>query len=328
MKTNRAWIGLLGGCALGAAFVWACEDQTGSDVLTVRGEAGVLVSDGRAPADAAAPRLDALDASDASDAGQSLLDRLTGTWRGVGNQGTSTWTILVGIHAAPDGGVVGVMTYPSLACGGTLVVSPPPDGGASDGGGDDAGTDDAGDGMDGGHAGFPTITLHESVGDGCIREGEDTFTLLPNGDVSYEYRVAPAAPILATGTLTRVGAVGPATPFTGIWRSGDVNSFNVRPLLVSVSRDDSVGGVSGVYLLANAEGKRACGAHWKLTANAGGVLTLDEVFGDDQIGCDGPGKAMLRQIGATLQYTREVDGGGPGTDAGDGGSGAIELTRF
>ncbi len=295
---------------VGATTLWACEDDSFLAPAFVFDASTGPIEAAAATVDAADAEVgpDPVDAADAADAAPpSPLDPFRGIWHGVGNQGGTTWTILTDIHGGPRGKVVGMMNYPSLACGGTLVFPQ-----------EDAGTDDlVGDG------GLGSITLHESVSATCIQEGEDTFTLLADGTLFFEYRTSPTAGVLAYGTLTRVGASGAVSDeFGGVWQGGTLNPYNLRPLMVSISRDDTVDAPSGLFLVANANGVNACGGHWTLKATSGGALELAEVFSDGQIECDGPGIATLTQAVDTLTYARTIDGGA----AFDGGDGV--LSRF
>lgn len=260
-----------------------------------------------------APPVTAPDASQSADAAPDVevhVDPLRGIWRGVGDQGGgNTWTILLdlvdGEPKGPPGTVVGIITYPSISCGGTLVVSDAglPDSGTPDGGG-------------------LSLTLHESVSATCITEGEDTFTLMPDGGLYFQYRETANDPVSAVGSLTRVDEIGSASAaFKGIWRNGDPNVNNLRPVLLTLTRDDKVGAASGTFLLAGPDQKAACAGHWTLAGKTGTSLTLTEVFNDDQAGCTGPGTAILETITAALTYTRAVDGGADNVDA-------AVLTKF
>lgn len=313
MASSKARLAVVLGTfsTIGLSALWACEDSDGGvgsaqlDAATSGYDASlrdapVVVPDAAQPTDAAAD-------------GDAHVDPLRGIWRGVGDQGGSTWTILLdlidGEPKGPPGTVVGVMTYPSLACGGTLVVS--------DAGPPDSGTLDGGGGV--------SLTLHESVSANCVQEGEDTFTLLPDGGLYFEYRTVPNGPVEAFGSLARVDEVGSASAaFRGIWRGGDLNVSNLRPVLVTISRDDKVGAASGTFLIAMANGSSGCAGHWTLAGKTGTSLTLTEAFNDEQLDCTGPGSAMLEAITSALTYTRTIDGGAD-PDAGDA---AVTLTRF
>jgi hypothetical protein len=287
--------------------LWACEDDGGG------GGSPPVELDGAPSTYDATPSADARPApeADASPDASVVFDPFAGIWRGVGDQGGgTTWTVLLdlpyGGAAASAGSVVGVMTYPSISCGGTLVV---PDAGNLP----DSGTSDAG----------PSITLHESISATCIQEGEDTFTLLPDGGLLFEYRVGPDQPVSATGVLSRVDSVGTVgSERRGVWRAGEPNEHNLRSVLVSVSRDDTVGAASGTFLIADDDGLNACGGHWTLEAKTATSLKLTEVFADGQANCTGPGTATLDTIANALLYTRTVDGGVGNTDGG------VSLTRF
>lgn len=299
--------------ALGLSALWACEDNSGGDAAPLQLDGAPSGHDASLQDAPAVAPPDAATTTDAAPDAPAHVDPLRGIWRGVGDQGGSTWTILLdlvdGEPKGPPGTVVGVMTYPSLACGGTLVVS--------DAGPPDSGTLDGGGGV--------SLTLHESVSSRCIEEGEDTFTLMPDGGLFFEYRTIPNGPVDAFGSLARVDEVGSASPaFRGIWRSGELNQNNLRPVLVSISRDDKVGAAAGAFLIARADGVSGCGGHWTLAGKTGTSLTLTEVFNDEQTDCIGPGSATLEAVAAALEYTRTVDGG-TDTDAGDGG---FTLTPF
>lgn len=320
--------------------VLACEDSDfGSgipfdfDASTQLGDAALVdvhaadLPDGADLPDAAALS-DAADASAADDAAPdagppSPVDPFRGIWHGVGVQAGASWTILTDIHGGQPGSVVGMMNYPSLACGGTLVLN------AADAGADapDAGdAGDAGDADDAGDAGLPTITLHESVSATCIQEGEDTFTLLPDGSLAFEYRTSLGGPVVATGTLTRVGERGAASStFGGIWHAGELNANNLRSLMVTISRDDAIGAPAGLFLI-DRNGSQACGGHWTLASTSASALELTEVFADGQIGCDGPGTALLNQVVGGIAFSRSIDGGAA-FDAGTDDAG-LKLTRF
>ncbi len=224
-------------------------------------------------------------------------------------QAGASWTILVDIHGGQPGQIVGMITYPSIDCGGTLEL-----------GVSDAGVGDAGD------AGASTITLHESVSASCITEGEDTFTLLPDGGLAYEYRVTPEGPVGAWGTLTRLGERGVvSSTFGGVWHAGAPNENNLRTLMLSVSRDDAVGAPSGVFLL-DRDGSSGCAGYWTLASTSPGTLRFTEVFEHGQTGCDGPGTTLLEKVAADVAFSRTIDGG-VAFDAGADGGG-LKLTRF
>jgi len=52
------------------------------------------------------------------------LRPFTGSWKGMGSQSDApgSWSIAATIAAGEPGAVVGTITYPSLACGGDLVL--------------------------------------------------------------------------------------------------------------------------------------------------------------------------------------------------------------
>ena len=256
------------------------------------------------PVDAAPPPVAAAEAG--ADAGPPPSP-LSGIWQGTATQvGIDPFTVLVSVHptalTATAGSVVGLMTYPSLGCGGYLTRHDPATG--------DAGAIDAG---------APTTSLrlfaHESVPPevACIVEGDDLLTLQPDGKVLYEYwGEFGGAPVYASGTLTRVGAGGPVEALGGSWAEPTAAANGVRPLMASLVRTDAVGAPAGLFLRASADGAYACGGVWTLRARTSASdLLVEESFPAGQVGCEGLalGGARLLGVGAQLQVTRATDAG-------------------
>ncbi|MBL0192715.1 MAG: hypothetical protein IPQ09_00585 [Myxococcales bacterium] len=314
---------LLGIAATGLiAAAFACGSEESARTTTTPPDATppITVPDARLPDP---PPPDASDAAptppDASDAAPTPPDAeggadagpppspLSGVWQGTAIQeGIDPFTVLVSVHptalAAPAGAVVGLMTYPSLGCGGYLTRHEPATG--------DAGMIDAG---------APTTSLrlfaHESVPPevACIVEGDDLLTLQPDGTLLYEYwSTFGGAPQYASGVLTRVGAGGPVEALGGSWAEPTAAPNGVRTLMASLVRTDTIGAPAGLFLRANADRSYACGGVWTLRARTSATdLLVDESFPAGQLGCDGlaPGGARLQQAGAQLQVTRATDAG-------------------
>lgn len=130
--------------------------------------------------------------------------------------------------------------------------------------------------------------------------------------VFFEYRLTADGPVEASGTVSAA--------YRGIWRSGELNGNNLRPALVSVSRDDTVGAAAGTFAIANTDGVTVCAGYWTLAGKDATSLYLTEVFNDGQTSCIGPGSATLDAVAGALTYTRSVDGGT--------GDASAPLTRF
>lgn len=256
-----------------------------------------------AVADAAPPPPDAEAGVDAGPPASPLA----GIWQGEATQsGIDPFAVLVSIHptalSAAAGSVVGLMTYPSLGCGGYLTRHDPATG--------DAGAIDAG---------APTTALrlfaHEVVppAASCILEGDDLLTLQPDGKLLYEYFAEFAGvSVHASGLLTRVGGGGPVEALGGSWAEPTSAPNGVRPLMASLVRTDTVGAPAGRFLRASADGAYACGGMWTLRARTSPTdLLVDETFPAGQLGCEtlALGGARLLQVGAQLQVIRATDAG-------------------
>ena len=273
------------------------------------------------PSDAA-PEDAATDAgiSDASEAGDaSLPPTVTGIWQGFqGDNYKNAWTVLVGLVAgaesAPPGATVGVITYPSLGCGGPLTVIGP-DGGVDS----DAGLSDDREG--GASTVIKRFVAHETDSFNCV-DGDDYFSLLSDGTLRLEWRTSPADTFV--GSLTRISTPGPAEPLVAVWSEPaiDVNGF--RALLAVVTRTDTVGKGSGVFLLRNENGPGACGGLWSLSQRTSASnLTLAESFPQGQVGCafDGGVTATMMAADGGARYVRQIP-----ADAGD--AGALSLVKI
>lgn len=251
--------------------------------------------------DTGTPSLPVLDATTAVDATAEVdagpvdagppdeLAPFLGIWRGRGYQPDTNWTILLDVHGGPRGELVGVMTYPSLACAGTLARLEDVDGGL------DAGPIDSG--VDGG----TTLTLRETVSAGtCVPIGDDLLTVLPDGGLGFAWRPLGSDVIEATGTLSRVGTRQASSDKPlGIWSSGTPDTQYRWPLLATVSRIDEVGSPVGVFARA-VTGEYVCAGLWTLTAAAPGRLEVAEVYADENMQCPPAGAVTL---------TLETDGG-------------------
>lgn len=287
-------------CSAAGAIALACDDALDlPDLPSLDLDSGPL------------PTVPVMDASIAdaaepdADAGPpDPLAPFLGIWRGTGFQGDQQWTILVDVHGGPRGELVGVMTYPSLGCGGTLVRLEDADGGA------DAGRLDSG--LD---ASLPAVVLREEVSAGtCVPVGDDQLTLLEDGGLGFHYRVLGASDVDAHGTLTRVGERSPAqAPPIGIWTSGAPDGNHRWPMLATVSRTDLPGAAVGVFARA-VDGSGVCGGLWTLGAAGAGTLTVQEVFEDGNIACPAPATVTLSLQGDGGLATARVDG--TGADAG------------
>lgn len=324
MKKRSSFLMLAAcGVMLGAAVAVACSDD-GGEATTEESPADASTGkdakpDTRdEPADAA--REDAAsDAgiADASDA--SAPPSVTGIWQGVqGDHYQNAWTVLVGLVAgaesAAPGATVGVITYPSLGCGGPLTVIGP-DGGADT----DAGFSDDRDG--GASTVIKRLVAHETDSFNC-QDGDDYFSLLSDGTLRLEWRTSPADAVV--GNLTRISTPGPSEPLVAVWAEPaiDVNGFHA--LLAVMTRTDTLGKGSGVFMLRNDNGAEACGGLWTLSQRPNASsLTLTESFPQGQVGCafDGGVSATMMAVDGGARYVRQIP-----ADAGD--AGALSLVKI
>ncbi len=231
---------------------------------------------------------------------------LAGIWQGTATQtGIDPFTVLLTVHptalTGAPGAVVGLMTYPSLGCGGYLTrLDAAGDAGAID-------------------AAAPAVGLrllaHERVLPevACIIEGDDLLTLLPDGRMLYEYwGDYQGQQYYATGTLSRVGVAGPAEALSGTWAEPTAAPNGVRPLMASLVRTDAIGQPAGLFLRASDDGAYACGGVWTLRGRTSASdLLVEESFPAGDMGCTGAplGGARLLGVGTQLQHTRATDAG-------------------
>lgn len=287
----------------------ACSDDsatTGSADASVKD----ATTDRGGPTDPGDATTDAK-VSDASDA--AAPPSVTGIWQGTqGTNYANDWTVLVGVLAgaetAAPGATVGVITYPSLGCGGPLTVVDVADGGADP----DAGFSDD---RDGGTATvIKRFVAHETDSFNCVN-GDDYFSLLSDGTLRLEWRESPSS--TAVGNLTRIATPGPSEPLVAVWGGSTIDGAGFRPLLAAMTRTDTLGQGSGVFLLRNTNGGGGCGGLWSLSQKTSASnLTLAESFPQGQVGCPVDGGVLTTLVvadgGAT--YVRQIP-----ADAGDAG---------
>jgi hypothetical protein len=300
-------------------------DAAGEDASDAGSDGG---EDGAA--EAAAPEAGADTGADAGDASAPTAS-IYGIWQGVqGPDYTNSWSVVVGVldgvADASAGQVVGVISYPSLGCGGPLTVRP-----AAAGPADDAGFVDD---RDGGDAGVVArLVFHENDNASCV-SGDDYFSLLSDGTLRLEWIEDPAtiadagAYPNAVGGLARSGTVGASEPLVGVWAEPTINTNGLYPLLGAVTRTDTVGQGAGVFMLVTDDPANACGGLWTLTQRTGPTnLGLTESFPQGQVGCSGAFTAQLIAVDGGAMYTRPTGDGG-GEDGGAYDAGPLNLVRL
>jgi hypothetical protein len=145
----------------------------------------------------------------------------SGPWIGDAIQNNSIeFDILLTLPGGDTGTVVGIVTYPSLNCGGTLTL--------------ESQTEDS-------------ITLHENITFGipfCIDQGTVVLTSRPPGGLDYAWT---RNAVNATGSLHKVltGDNELPTSFLGTWDGSALQSTLSFTILLALSGGD-VGSIVGI----------------------------------------------------------------------------------
>jgi len=206
----------------------------------------------------------------------AIPEGYTGIWsgnNGVQINPSRSFTMRFGLIAGTVGQVVGTVEYPSLSCGGEVILK---------------------------NVAADSIELTEIITYGsCLRNGIITLSLLSDGTLSYQWRSTSAA-TTATGTVAIVGTTGSAvsTTYTGVWRgqgSGLGGGYTILATIVPSNNN----AISGAIIYPSL----ACGGTWRLQSTA---TTSIAVFEDLDYGVgrcvDNGTVTLISQSDGVLRY--------------------------